>query len=112
MPPTVATSGSAALTVGGAEVNAPAAVTTSGTYIVRFDFSTMAKGDIIEVRIYLKRALAGDAEVLYWGPHSVSNDQAEEILDSIPIISPASIRATLKQTAGTARTIPFALIAP
>ncbi len=110
MPVTVAASGSAVLTVGGAEVAAPAAVTTAGIYVLRFDWTTMAKGDVIEIRVYMKGGASGDTERLYWGPHPVANAQSELLVDSTPLISPASIRATLKQTAGTARTIPYWLI--
>lgn len=102
------TSGSLLLTTAEQDL---ATSTTGGTYLVYFDLNTMAAGDRIEFRVYVKPT-TGDTERLLYGPADggVFNDAQEAPMRvSVPVsvVASGSVRATLKQTNGTARTIPW-----
>lgn len=88
--------------------------TTGGTYVLYLDLSTMAAGDRILLRIYVKPT-ADDTERLLYGPFNggVFVDAQEVpmfVTLPVPIVAAGQIRATLAQTQGTNRTIPWWLL--
>jgi hypothetical protein len=84
-----------------------AAITTPGTYFVTVDTSNMANGDELELRIYVK-LFSGQSEILYLN-EPIAHAQGQPAKISVPIPTPISVRATLKQTAGTGRTYSWAV---
>lgn len=82
--------------------------TTNGTYVVGVDLSAMVGGDNIEFRYYTKNGDSGlgttervGAVVTKNGAQTIVN--VPDLFGAIP--APYSFKFTIKQTAGTARTI-------
>lgn len=110
---TEAASGSEVLTGGGTE-DELFADTIGGDYILYFDLNSMAAADRIILRVYVKPT-TGDTERLLYGPSDgcVYTDAQESPMKvSVPVSVAASgsVRATLAQTNGTNRTIPWWLL--
>lgn len=82
--------------------------TTAAVYILSLDLTPMALGDVIEVRIYTKTKSASTKEIAYIATYS--NVQGEPNKFSVPVPAGYYFEATLKQTAGTNRTIDWALL--
>lgn len=106
MPVQVNTSGSQTAVI--STEHTLATVTAAGVYILSVDASALTGSDVLELRIYGK-ARTGDTERLLhrgtYGPTSL----AIPLIQSIPVVSPHHLRATLKQIAGTGRAYPWAL---
>jgi hypothetical protein len=83
--------------------------TTNGTYVVGVDLSAMLAGDTIEFRVYTKNGDAGGGTTERIASAVVSKTGAQtqlnipDLFGAIP--APYSFKFTIKQTAGTARTI-------
>jgi hypothetical protein len=82
--------------------------TANKTYVLIVDTAAMANGDILELRIYTK-CLTGGAEGLAYSMAFV-HAQGDPIKYSPPVPADISIRCTLCQPAGTARSFPWKLV--
>lgn len=83
--------------------------TTNATYYFEVDMTNLALGDVLELRIYTVTLSAGTLHVAWkssYGPAPPVN----AIAASPPQPSDQSCRVTLKQTAGTARSLPWKLL--
>src|ERR1051326_3306240 len=85
-----------------------AAATTNATYVLKVDLVNLANGDVVELRIYTKVLTGGALDLVWKGTYS----QAQFILvaQSPFVPSDFSIKATLKQTAGTGRNFDWPLL--
>lgn len=90
------------------ETTLDSAQTTAGIYVCALDLNPMASGDVIELLIYTK-TLTGSTERLL-DRVSFANSQGDPNFQTVPIVSPYSVRFALRQPTGTGRTIDFALI--
>lgn len=82
--------------------------TTPDVYILTFDLTPLALGDVIEARIYTKTLSGSTKEVAYMATYA--NVQGEPNKFSVPVPVAYYVEATLKQTAGSNRTIDWALL--
>jgi hypothetical protein len=102
----VNTSGSLTATAGGTE-DTLATVTDAGVYQLVVDAAAMTDGDSVTLRVYGK-ARSSDAErVLY--ESTFANLQGWPLKASVAVPSPHYFKATLTQTAGSARAFPWAV---
>jgi hypothetical protein len=83
--------------------------TTNATYYFEVDITNLAIGDILELRIYTI-TLSGGTLHLAWKTSIGPVPPANDISPSPPQPSDQSIRVTLKQVSGTARTWPWKLL--
>jgi len=84
-----------------------ATVTAANTLQLIVDVANMVNGDELELRIYGK-ARTGDAErQAYFA--TFANAQSNDLLESLPIVSPHHAKFTLTQTSGTGRAFPWAV---
>lgn len=85
-----------------------ATITTPGVFQLVVDLAALAAGDTVELRIYGK-ARSSDTERLLqratYGPVPL----VMPLVQGVPTVTPHYYRATLKQTAGTGRTFPWAV---
>ena len=85
------------------------AVSTTGkTYVLVVDAGAMQNDDILELRIKTKVLSGGTQQVAYYALYQ--HVQAEPQKYSVPVPANIEIEATLKQTAGTGRAFPWALL--
>lgn len=86
-------------------------ITTAGTYVLAINLNPAAAGDVFEIRAYVK-VLTGSTERVYlydvWADAQPTDDQVKM---TIPIPTVYSCKFTLKQTAGTGRSIEWEAIA-
>lgn len=83
--------------------------TTVGFYQLSVNLTNMVNGDVVELRLKGKTLTGDTAETVYYAIYA--QDQGESpIVLSPPLPVLFSIEATLKQTAGTARTFPWNLL--
>lgn len=83
--------------------------TTNGTYYFETDIGNLAIGDILELRVYTMTLSGGTLRVVWkstYGPVPPIQD----ICPSPPQPSDQSLKVTMKQVAGTARSIPWKLL--
>lgn len=86
-----------------------ATVTTAGIFQLYVDVAALVAGDIVELRCYGK-ARSTDTERLLYGPISIGPIVPGQLLVPSPaVVSPHSCKFTLKQTAGTGRSFPWAV---
>jgi hypothetical protein len=86
-----------------------AAITAAGIYILTVDIANLVAGEIVELRAYGK-ARSSDTERLLFGPAIYGPIvPAQLLVYSTPVVSPHSVKFTLKQTAGTGRAFPWAI---
>lgn len=105
----VNTSGSQTATIG--TEHTLATITTAGIYQLYVDVASLVAGDIVELRVYGK-ARSTDTERLLYGPFSVGPIVPGQLLIPSPaVVSPHSVRFSLKQTTGTGRAFPWAVYA-
>lgn len=83
--------------------------TTNGTYYFETDLTNMAIGDIIELRIYTM-TLSGGTMHLAWKSTYGPVPPFTAIAPSPPQPSDQSLKVSIKQTAGTARSVPWKLL--
>jgi hypothetical protein len=103
----LSSSGTQAATVG--TEHTLATDTTVATFYYEVDLTNMALGDIVELRIYTMTLAAGTLHVAWKSTYGPSPPVAA-IAPSPSQPSDQSIRATLKQTAGTSRNFPWKLL--
>ena len=84
--------------------------TTAGTYVLVLDMTNAADGDTFEVRLKTIVRAAGSEAVAYLRCYVNNQDTDSHIKYSVQVPVNVSIKETLKQTAGTGRTITWALI--
>ncbi len=82
--------------------------TTGKTYVLVVDTGAMVLKDILELRIKTKVLSGGTEREAYIAYYS--HVQAKPQKYSVPVPANQSIKATLKQTAGTGRAFPWALL--
>lgn len=83
--------------------------TTNGTFVLEVDTAALVNGDLLELRLYTKTLVGDSADALAWkGTFQHAQIAAKKI--SPPVASDISIRATLKQVAGTGRAFPWKLL--
>jgi hypothetical protein len=82
--------------------------TDNGTYVLAVDTGAMVNGDILELRVYTKVLTGGTARVVYYA--AFSHAQGEPNKYSPPVPCDIECKVTLKQTAGTGRDFPWALL--
>jgi hypothetical protein len=83
--------------------------TTNASYYFEADITTLLNGDIIEFRIYTM-TLSGGTLHLAWLSTFGPAPPIQDICPSPPQPSDQSIRVSMKQTAGTARSVPWKLL--
>lgn len=104
----ITNSGSQTATIG-TEHTLGAAITAAGIYQLKVDTANLAAGDILELRMYGK-VRSTDTERLMWGPASYGPvPPSIDIVVSPADVCAASVKFTLKQTAGTGRAYPWAI---
>jgi hypothetical protein len=82
--------------------------TTGKTYVLVVDTGAMVKLDITELRLYTKCLSGGTERQAYYG--IFSDVQGSPMKYSVPVPANISLRATLKQIAGTNRSYPWSLL--
>ena len=82
--------------------------TTGKTYVLKVDTGAMVLGDVLELRLKTI-VLSGGTEREAYIAH-YAHVQAQPQKYSVPIPEDISIKATLKQTAGTGRAFPWKLL--
>lgn len=83
--------------------------TTNHTYVLVVDTAAMVAGDLLELRLYTKVLSGGTERLAYVVPYQ--HAQGEPNKYSVPVPANISLRATLKQVAGTGRSYPWSLLA-
>lgn len=86
-----------------------ATVTAAGTYVLVVDLNNLANGDTVELRIKTKVLTGSTARLAYMTTYV--NAQSEPNVYSLPVPSPYSFEATLKQVAGSGRSFDWAIYA-
>ncbi len=82
--------------------------TTNGTYVLEVDTSNLALGDLFEIRIYTASATAGTTAQAWKGAYQHLQINNHKI--SPPVASDASIKCTVTQSTGVARTFAWKLL--
>lgn len=89
-------------------------VASAGTFTLHVDLFNMAAGDVVELRIYQMVLTAGTRRVAYQQSFAGAQLTDNMVQISVPISNEltdtASLRFTLKQTAGTARTFAWKVL--
>jgi hypothetical protein len=86
-------------------------ITDAGIYVLSLNLNPLAAGDIIEARAYVKVRSASTERVLYVDAWADDQPVDDEVKFFVPIPTLYSVKFTLKQTAGTGRSIEWAAIA-
>lgn len=81
---------------------------TDHTYILAVDTGNMQNGDELELRLKTKVRSGGTSRIAYGATYK--HAQGDPNKYSIPVPANIEIVATLKQTAGTGRAYPWALL--
>jgi hypothetical protein len=82
--------------------------TTNKNYVLVVDTAAMVALDVTELRIYTKCLAGGTSRVAYYAVYA--QPQAHPIKYSVPVPANIEIKCTLKQTEGTGRAYPWALL--
>jgi hypothetical protein len=82
--------------------------TTNKTYVLAVDTNAMVNGDVLELRLYTK-VLSGSTERLAYTA-TYAHAQTIPNIYSVPVPANRSLKATLKQTAGTGRSYDWVLL--
>lgn len=106
--PTSISSGTKTATAGGTEDDL-ATDTANHTYVLVVDANALVAGDIVELRLYTKCLSGGTERLAYVAVYA--NVQGEPMKYSVPVPADIHVRATLRQTAGSARAFPWKLLA-
>jgi hypothetical protein len=89
-------------------------VASTGTFTLHVDLNPMAVGDVVEIRIYQIVLTGGTRRVAYFAQFTGAPASDNMIQISVPISNEltdtASLRFTLKQTVGTARSFPWKVL--
>ena len=108
MPVAIESSGTQAATVG--TEHDLATPTSAGVRVLDVDTVNMVSGDEVELRIKKKVLSGGTIRVLYYVRYVGAQATDNLIKTSIPVPSEHGITVTLKQTAGTSRNFPWAVL--
>ncbi len=100
-------SGTTTPTVGGGE-SILATDTNNGTFVLEVETTNMVLGDSLEIRVYTITLAAGALTQAWKGAYA--NAQINNHKISPPIASDQSIKCTINQTAGTARSFPWKML--
>lgn len=84
-----------------------ATVTDAGIYVLAVDVNALVNGETVRLRIYGK-ARSSDTERLIYDA-TFSHAQSSPLKESVAIVSPHHMRATLRQDGGTGRAYPWAI---
>jgi len=104
--PTVIASGTQAATI--TTEHTLGTDTTNKTYVLVVDTGAMVNGDVLELRLYTIVLSAGTERLAYFA--TFQHAQTSPQVYSVPVPANISCKATLKQTAGTGRSFPWALL--
>ena len=85
-------------------------ITAAGTYCLLINLEPAAAGDVFEVRAYVKTLTGSTERVLYFDTWADNQPTDDELKILVPIPTVYSTKYTLKQTAGTSRTIEWIAI--
>jgi len=85
-------------------------ITTAGTYCLMINLEPAAAGDVFEIRAYVKTLTGSTERVLYYDVWADDQPTDDELKITVPIPTVYSTKFTLKQTAGTSRTIEWIAI--
>jgi hypothetical protein len=85
-----------------------AAPTANKTRVLRVDCGAMANGDTVEIRI--KTAVLAAGTVREQQNVTYANALGSPIVESVPVSSNQGATFTLKQTTGTGRSYPWAVL--
>jgi hypothetical protein len=99
-------SGTQAATVG--TEHTLATDTSNKTVVLAVDLGNMAAGDTVELRIYTKILSTSTERVAYSAVFQ--HAQGMPNVYSVPVPANISVKATLKQTAGTGRSFDWSLL--
>lgn len=89
-------------------LSASSPFTTNGTYVLKVSLGAMANADKLQLRVYTKVRSADGEEVYIKASYRDAQFKLASI--SIPIPSDVHVKFTLKQTAGTGRAFPWAIL--
>lgn len=109
MPTSVQNGTTSALSIG-TETALGSAETSNKNLILAIDTANLANGDLIELRIYTKCLSGGTERLAYL--RTYRNAQGAPLKYSPPVPADISFRCTIKQTTGTGRTFPWAILQP
>lgn len=89
-------------------LNSPDPATTTGVFQLFLDVNALAAGDVLEVRMKEKVIAGGTARAMMW---SLAGAQGADdaLFATPPMTLGIGWSATIKQTAGTGRAIPWSL---
>jgi hypothetical protein len=104
---TVSGSGTQTATIN-TEHSLVAADTNNASFVLKVDCTNLVNGDVLELRLYTKVLSTSALNQVWKG--SYSNAQANVVKQSPFVPSDQSIKATLKQIAGTGRALDWALL--
>lgn len=82
--------------------------TGNGTYVLALDLNACVNGDRFEVRLKTKVKTGATSRLAYFAVFE--HAQGSPNVYSIPVPVDTEIVATLKQVAGTGRTVPWSLL--
>jgi hypothetical protein len=85
-----------------------ASPTTNKTRVLRVDCGALVNGDVVE--LYIKTKVLTGSTVRVQQVMTYANTLSSSIIESIPISSNQGATFTLKQTAGTGRAYPWAIL--
>ena len=101
-------SGTQAATIG-TEHQLGNAITTSGTYVLAVDVSSLANGDVLELRAKTKCKTGSASRQAYVATYAHAQTELNKY--SVPIPIDVEVVFTLKQTAGAARSFDWNILA-
>lgn len=84
------------------------ATTVSGNYALMVDTSNMVLGDVLELSVDAAYASGGTRRQTYAVTYAHAQSDAGKI--SVPVVAPWGAEFFLKQTAGTGRSFPWAVV--
>lgn len=86
----------------------------AGTYTLHLDTNAMAAGDVLEVRVYQMILTGGTQRVVHFSSFSGAQPTDDKIKVSVPIgnelTDANALRFSIKQTAGSSRSIPWKVL--
>lgn len=85
------------------------ATTTAATYVLMVDCSAMVIGDFLDLSIDVAYDSGGTLRQTY--SVTYAHGQSDPGKVSVPVVAPYGAEFFLKQTAGTSRSFPWALVA-
>lgn len=104
--PATAASGTQAATIGTEHTLTTSAA--AATHVLLVDLNNLALGDTVELRVKTKVLTGGTTNAVYTS--TFSHNQANPVVQAIPVPSMFSFEASLKQTAGTGRSFPWSVL--